>query len=79
MKKKVDTPDRARIVQVNHVGDPPKRRRIYRELDECLVRLKDHLTPGRKTSMQYLDAVGYLIKLNLNCVNIDLCELCEVL
>ena len=44
--------DRARRAQVNHGGAPPKRRQIYRELDERLVRLKDRLTTGRKTPMQ---------------------------
>ena len=62
--KKVVATDRARLVQVNHGGVPPKKRRIYRELDEHLVHLKDHLTTGRKSPMQYLDAIGHLIKLN---------------
>jgi hypothetical protein len=62
--KKFETTDRAKIAQVNLGGAPPKRRRMYKELDERLVRLKDHLTAGRKTSIQYLDAVGHLIKLN---------------
>ena len=46
--KEVESTDRAIIGQVNHGGSPPKRRRIYRELDERPVRLKDHLTTGRK-------------------------------
>ena len=63
--KKIETADRARLAQVNLGGVPPTRRRIYRELDERLVRLKAHLMTGRKTPMEYLDAIGRLIKLNI--------------
>ena len=46
---KVEATDRVRIAQINHGGAPPKRRRIYRDLDEHRVCLNDHLTTGRKT------------------------------
>ena len=54
---------------------PAKEKTDLEGSGERLVRLKDRLTTCRKTPMQYWDAVGHLVKLNWNSVNIELCEL----
>ncbi|XP_046569387.1 uncharacterized protein LOC124277702 [Haliotis rubra] len=60
--KKIEAVDKAKRAQLDCGALPKSRKRVYRELDARLLRLKEHLQSGRKTPLQYLDAAGHLIK-----------------
>ncbi|XP_046571828.1 LOW QUALITY PROTEIN: galactosylgalactosylxylosylprotein 3-beta-glucuronosyltransferase 2-like [Haliotis rubra] len=59
--------DRAKLRQLDFGAAPPSRRskRVYREIDNRILRLNDTLSRGEKTPLQFLDAVANLIKLGL--------------
>ncbi|XP_071080618.1 uncharacterized protein [Haliotis cracherodii] len=61
--RRIEHAERSRLVQVNFGAAPPSRKRVYREIDNRIIRLKDHLRLGQKTPVQFLDAVGHLLKL----------------
>jgi len=61
--KKIETTDRARKIQMDHGAAPPTKRRVYRQVDARIDRLKLQLQTGGKTPMQFIDAVGHLLKL----------------
>ena len=61
--KGIDKCERAKLIQINAGAPPPPRRRVYRELDTRVRRLKQRLTDRTKTPLQYLDAIGHLMKL----------------
>ncbi|XP_071099183.1 uncharacterized protein [Haliotis cracherodii] len=61
--RRIEHAERSRLVQVNFEAAPPSRKRVYREIDNRIIRLKDHLRLGQKTPVQFLDAVGHLLKL----------------
>ncbi|XP_041365117.1 uncharacterized protein LOC121380390 [Gigantopelta aegis] len=60
--KKIEFADRAKISQIDF-GAVPSRKCVYREMKNRLVRLKDQLQQRVKTPLQFLDAVGFLLKL----------------
>ena len=60
--KGIEKCERSKLIQIN-AGAPPPRRRVYRELDTRVRRLKQQLTDRTKTPLQYLDAIGHLMKL----------------
>ena len=62
--KGIEKCERAKLIQINAgAPPPPPRRRVYRELDTRVRRLKQQLTDRTKTPLQYLDAIGHLMKL----------------
>ena len=61
--KGIEKCERAKLIQINAGAPPPPRRRVYRELDTRVRRLKQQLTDRTKTPLQYLDAIGHLMKL----------------
>ncbi|XP_046342249.1 uncharacterized protein LOC124123059 [Haliotis rufescens] len=54
---------KVKLAQINLGAPEPSRKRVYREVDNRLQRLKDQLTEGRKSPIQFLDAAGHLLKL----------------
>ncbi|XP_046378457.1 uncharacterized protein LOC124150561 [Haliotis rufescens] len=60
---KIECADRTKIAQLDVGAAPPSRMRVYRETENRLRRLKDMLTQGQKTTIEFLDAVGHLLKL----------------
>ncbi|XP_067653362.1 uncharacterized protein [Haliotis asinina] len=61
--QKVEINERAKLQQINLGAAPPPRKRVYREVDNRLFRLQASLRVGTKTSMEFLNAVGHLLKL----------------
>ncbi|XP_041369639.1 uncharacterized protein LOC121383615 [Gigantopelta aegis] len=61
--KKIEFADRAKISQIDFGAAPPSRKRVYREMENRPVRLNDQLQQRVKTPLQFLDAVGFLLKL----------------
>ncbi|XP_067665000.1 uncharacterized protein [Haliotis asinina] len=61
--KKIEAADKAKIAQLEYGAAPPTRKRIYRETENRLLRLKDKLLTRQKTPLEFLDAVGHLLKL----------------
>ena len=61
--KGIEKCERAKLIQINAGAPPPPRRRVYRELDTRDRRFKQQLTDRTKTPLQYLDAIGHLMKL----------------
>ncbi|XP_046583798.1 uncharacterized protein LOC124290982 [Haliotis rubra] len=60
---KIEKAEKAKLCQLDLGGAPQSRKRLYREIDNRLHRLKDQLADGTKNHMQYLDAVGKLLKI----------------
>ncbi|XP_046554261.1 uncharacterized protein LOC124263651 [Haliotis rubra] len=61
--RRIEMADRAKLRQFDFGAAPPSRKRVYREIDNRILRLKDTLSRGEKTPLQFLDAVANLIKL----------------
>ncbi|XP_046575249.1 uncharacterized protein LOC124283263 [Haliotis rubra] len=61
--RRIQMADRARLRQFDFGAAPQSRKRVYREIDNRILRLKDTLSRGEKTPLQFLDAVASLIKL----------------
>ncbi|XP_048238825.1 uncharacterized protein LOC125372533 [Haliotis rufescens] len=61
--QKVEFSERTKVMQLNFGAAPRCRKRIYRETENCLVRLKDQLQQGDKSAIEYLDACGHLLRL----------------
>ncbi|XP_071096013.1 uncharacterized protein [Haliotis cracherodii] len=56
----VEFSERTKVMQLNFGAAPRCRKRIYREIENRLVRLKDQLQQGDKSAIWYLDACGHL-------------------
>lgn len=54
----------AKLRQIENGAAVRCRKRVYRELDNRLLRLKTQLENGSKTTMEYLDAIGHCLKLS---------------
>ena len=63
--KALEDKNRRQVIQLDHGAAPVPRKRVYRDIDTCLLRLKDHLQLGRKTPLEFLDAVSHLLKMHL--------------
>ncbi|XP_046554198.1 uncharacterized protein LOC124263590 [Haliotis rubra] len=61
--RKVEHAERAKMSQIDFGAAQRSRKRVYREMEHRLCRLKEQLNLGLKTPMQFLDAVGHLLKL----------------
>ncbi|XP_071114546.1 uncharacterized protein [Haliotis cracherodii] len=61
--RKVEQAERAEILQLDFGAAPRGRKRVYREVENRLCRLKDELNREVKSPMQFLDAVGHLLRL----------------
>ncbi|XP_041377271.1 uncharacterized protein LOC121389688 [Gigantopelta aegis] len=61
--KGIETSERAKLRQINFGAAPPPRKRVYKQNENRIVRLKAQLTLEQKTPIQFLDAVGHLLKL----------------
>ncbi|XP_071092566.1 uncharacterized protein [Haliotis cracherodii] len=61
--RRIEHAERSKLVQINFGAAPPSRKRVYREIDNRIIRLTDHLRLGQKTPVQFLDALGHLLKL----------------
>jgi len=61
--KKIETSDSAKLSQLEFGAAPPSRKRVYREMENRVSRLKEQLLNGVKTPIQFLDAVSCVIKL----------------
>jgi len=62
--KRMEKTEKIKLVQIDFGAAPPQRKRAYKELETRLARLKDHLATGMKTPLEYLDAVGKIIKMD---------------
>ncbi|XP_052809369.1 uncharacterized protein LOC128237826 [Mya arenaria] len=56
--KKEQAANEAKISQHANGGKQRPRKRVYRQLEERLVRLKDQLSIGEMDTMSYVDAVS---------------------
>ncbi|XP_048257530.1 uncharacterized protein LOC125383250 [Haliotis rufescens] len=61
--RKVEQAERAKILQLAFGAAQRGRKRVYREVENRLCRLKDELNREVKSPMQFLDAVGHLLRL----------------
>lgn len=61
--KKIECSEKAKVAQLNFGAAPPKKKRVYKEIEHRVIRLKSQLTEGTKTTLQFLDAIGHLLKL----------------
>lgn len=61
--KNIETADKAKIAQLDFGAAPTSRKRVYREIENKLLRLKDKLAIRQKTPLEFLDAVGHILKL----------------
>jgi len=61
--KKVESAERAKLAQLSVGAAPPPRKRVYRDVENRIARLKEQLQRGEKSSMEFLDAIGHLLKL----------------
>ncbi|XP_071086495.1 uncharacterized protein [Haliotis cracherodii] len=61
--RKVEQAERAKILQLDFGAAPRGRKRVYREVENRLCRLKDELNREVKSPMHCLDAVGHLLRL----------------
>ncbi|XP_041354461.1 uncharacterized protein LOC121372235 [Gigantopelta aegis] len=61
--KGIETSERAKLRQINFGAAPPPRKRVYKQNENRIVRMKAQLTLEQKTPIQFLDAVGHLLKL----------------
>ena len=59
---KIEKADKVKLAQIDFVAAQPRRKRVYRELDNRIQRLKEQLHRGIKTSLQFLDAIGHQLK-----------------
>ncbi|XP_071103353.1 uncharacterized protein [Haliotis cracherodii] len=62
--KKIEKSEKTELSQLDLGAAPPARKRVYKEIDNRLSRLKDQLSHGVKTPLQFLDAVGKLLKMD---------------
>ncbi|XP_048242867.1 uncharacterized protein LOC125375906 [Haliotis rufescens] len=62
--KKIVKSEKTKLSQLDLGAAPPARKRVYKEIDNRLSRLKDQLSQGVKTPLQFLDAVGKLLKMD---------------
>ncbi|XP_071118370.1 uncharacterized protein [Haliotis cracherodii] len=61
--KKIETADRRSRRQIGLGGAMRPRARVDRDRDARIERLKQQLATGRRSGIQFLDAVGHFIKL----------------
>ncbi|XP_067660451.1 uncharacterized protein [Haliotis asinina] len=54
----------AKLEHINFGAAPQPRKKVYRESEGRFLRLKEKLTRDQKTSIEFLDAVGHLLKLD---------------
>ncbi|XP_046585428.1 uncharacterized protein LOC124292389 [Haliotis rubra] len=64
--QKLEKTERNRLVQFIHGAKPPPRRRVCKEIDNMLDRLKDQLRAGVKAPLDFLSAVGRLVKMEMS-------------
>jgi len=62
--KNIEKTEAAKLIQIDLGAAPPPRKRVYKECENRYSRLKDHLLDGSKTHIEFLDAVGNLLKLS---------------
>ncbi|XP_046343376.2 uncharacterized protein LOC124124274 [Haliotis rufescens] len=62
--KKIEKSEKTKLSQLDLGAAPPARKRVYKEIDNRLSRLKDQLSQGVKTPLQFLDAFGKLLKMD---------------
>ncbi|XP_048246386.1 uncharacterized protein LOC125377370 [Haliotis rufescens] len=62
--KKIEKSEKTKLSQLDLGAAPPARKRVYKEIDNRLSRLKDQLSQGVKTPLQFLYAVGKLLKMD---------------
>ncbi|XP_071086464.1 uncharacterized protein [Haliotis cracherodii] len=62
--KMIEKSEKTKLFQLDLGAAPPARKRVYKEIDNRLSRLKDQLSQGVKTPLQFLDAVGKLLKMD---------------
>ncbi|XP_071083808.1 uncharacterized protein [Haliotis cracherodii] len=55
--KNIDKSEKTKLSQLDLGAAPPAKKRVYKEIDNRLSRLKDQLSQGVKTPFQFLDAV----------------------
>ena len=60
--RKIEKADKVKLAQIDFRAAQPSRKHVYRELDNRIQRLKEQLHLGIKTSLQFLDAIGHLLK-----------------
>ena len=61
--RQIEKADKVKLSQIDFGAAQPSRKRVYREPDNRIQRLKEQLHRGIKTSLQFLDAIGHLLKL----------------
>ncbi|KAK6183513.1 hypothetical protein SNE40_010983 [Patella caerulea] len=61
--QKIETAEKAKFAQICLGAAPQRRKRVYRETENRLVRLQERLRAGQQTPLEFLDAVGHLLKL----------------
>lgn len=61
--RKIEFSERAKLAQQRLGAAPPPRKRVYREIENRVSRLIDQVNRQEKTSLEFLDAVGHLLKL----------------
>ena len=59
----VEKADKMKLAQIDFRAAQPSRKHVYCELDNRIQRLKEQLHRGIKASLQFLDAIGHLLKL----------------
>jgi len=64
MIKMIEKTEAAKQRQIDLGAALPPRKRVYRECENRLSRLREHLNSGHKTHMEFLDAAGHLLKLS---------------
>ncbi|XP_071105145.1 uncharacterized protein [Haliotis cracherodii] len=62
--KQIEKSEKTKLSQLDLGVAPPARKRVYKEIHNRLSRMKDQLSQGVKTPLQFLDAVGKLLKMD---------------
>ena len=53
------------LQQLDTGGIPPPRKKMYRQLEQRVERIKEKMSAGQMSISEYLDAIGHLIRLLL--------------
>ena len=67
--RKIEKADKVKLAQIDFGAAQSSRKRVYREPDNRIQRLKEQLHRGIKTSLQFLDAIGHLLKLGWTLID----------
>jgi len=61
--KNIEKSEAAKLQQIDFGALPPSRKRVYRECENRLSRLKEHYDNDEKSALDFLDAAGHLLRL----------------